>query len=45
MKILYLHTAIALARDGQKEQSKNFFQFVIDNYPNTKAAYIAKKNL
>jgi len=45
MKILYLHTAIALARDGQKEQSKNFFQFVIDNYPNTKAADIAKKNL
>ena len=45
MKILYLHTAIALARDGQTEQAKNFFQFVIDNYPNTKASEIAKKNL
>ncbi len=45
MKILYLHTAISLARIGQKEQAKNFFQFVLDNYPNTKAADIAKKNL
>jgi len=45
MPILYLHTAIALARDGQKEQAKNFFQFVVDSYPNTKAANIAKKNL
>jgi len=45
MPILYLHTAISLARDGQKEQARNFFQFVIDSYPNTKAANIAKKNL
>ncbi|HHH51860.1 MAG TPA: tetratricopeptide repeat protein, partial [Campylobacterales bacterium] len=45
MPILYLHTAIALARDGQKEQARNFFQFVVDSYPNTKAANIAKKNL
>jgi len=45
MPILYLHTAIALAREGQTEQAKNFFRFVIDNYPNTKASEIAKKNL
>jgi len=45
MPILYLHTAISLERDGQIEQAKNFFQFVIDNYPNTKASEIAKKNL
>jgi len=45
MPILYLHTAIALARDGQNAQAKNFFQFVVDSYPNTKAANIAKKNL
>jgi len=45
MPILYLHTAISLARDGQKEQARNFFQFIIDSYPNTKAANIAKKNL
>jgi len=42
---LYLHTAISLQRDGQYEQAKNFFQFLIDNYSGTKAAEIAKKNL
>jgi TolA-binding protein len=45
MKVLYLHTAISLARTGQESQAKGFFQFVVDNYPNTKAAEIAKKNL
>ena len=45
MKILYLHTALSLARIGEKEQARNFFKFVIDNYPGTKAADIAKKNL
>ncbi len=45
MKTLYLHTAISLARTGQKGQAKNFFKFVVDNYPDTKAAKIAKKNL
>ncbi|SFV55117.1 TPR repeat containing exported protein; Putative periplasmic protein contains a protein prenylyltransferase domain [hydrothermal vent metagenome] len=45
MKILYLHTGISLARTGQESPAKGFFQFVIDNYPNTKAAEIAKKNL
>jgi TolA-binding protein len=45
MKILYLHTAISLARIGEREQARNFFQFVVDNYPNTKAADIAQKNL
>lgn len=45
MKVLYLHTAISLARTDQESQAKAFFQFVVDNYPNTKAADIAKKNL
>jgi TolA-binding protein len=45
MKVLYLHTGIALARTGQDSKAKGFFQFVIDNYPNTKVAEIAKKNL
>ena len=45
MKVLYLHTAISLSKIGEKQQAKNFFQFVIDNYPNTKVAKIAKKNL
>jgi len=45
MKTLYLHTAISLARIGQAKQARDFFQFVVDTYPNTKAARIAKKNL
>ncbi len=45
MKVLYLHTAISLSKIGEKEQARNFFQFVIDNYPNTKVAQIAKRNL
>ncbi len=45
MKILYLHTAIALSRTGEQEQAKGFFQYVIDHYPGTKAASIAKQNL
>lgn len=45
MKTLYLHTAISLSRSGQEEQAKNFFQFIIDTYPNTRAAEIAQKNL
>jgi len=45
MPTLYLHTAISLQRDGQYEQAKNFFRFLIDNYPATKAYEIAKKNL
>jgi TolA-binding protein len=45
MKTLYLHTALSLARTGQKSQARDFFQFVVDNYPNTKASKIARKNL
>ncbi len=45
MKVLYLHTAISLLKIGEKEQAKNFFQFIIDNYPDTKVAKIAKRNL
>jgi TolA-binding protein len=45
MKVLYLHTAISLYRLGEKEQARKFFEFVIDNYPNTKSAEIAKKYL
>jgi TolA-binding protein len=45
MKVLYLHTGIALVRDGKEDKAKPFFKFVVDNYPNTKAAEIAQKNL
>ncbi len=45
MPVLYLHTAISLANSGEKEQAKGFFQYIIDNYPNTKSASIAKKRI
>jgi len=45
MAVLYLHTAISLDKDGEKEQAKGFYQYVIDNYPNTKASSIAKKRI
>ena len=45
MAVLYLHTAISLDKSGEKEQAKGFFQYVIDNYPNTKASSIAKKRI
>lgn len=45
MKTLYLHTALSLSRTGQHEQAKGFFRYVLDNYPGTKSAEIAEKNL
>ena len=45
MSVLYLHTAIALDKTGQKAQAKGFYQYVIDNYPNTRSAAIARKRL
>ena len=45
MPVLYLHTAIALEKTGQKSQAKGFFQYVIENYPKTRSASIARKHL
>jgi len=45
MDVLILHTAISLEKTGQKEEAKVFFRNVIENYPDTKAAIIAKKRL
>ena len=45
MPVLYLHTAISLGKTGQKAQAKGFYQYVIDNYPNTRSAKIARKRL
>lgn len=45
MKVLYLHTALSLSKTGQEEQARGFFRYVVDNYPNTKSAEIAQKNL
>jgi len=45
MDVLFLHTAISLDKTGQKEKAKSFYQHVIDNYPDRKAAAIARKRL
>jgi len=45
MPVLMLHSAISLDRTGSKEQAKVFYQNVIDTYPNTKSASIAKSRL
>jgi len=45
MDVLLLHTAISLDRTGQKEQARMFYESVIENYPNKKAASIAKGKL
>lgn len=45
MAVLYLHTGISLSRIGESSQARDFFQYVIDNYPSTKSAEIARNNL
>jgi TolA-binding protein len=45
MKLLYLHTALSLSKTGQHEQARGFFKYIVDNYPDTKSAEIAQKNL
>jgi len=45
MDVLYLHTAISLDKNGEKEQAKGFYQYVIDNYPTKKSASIARKRM
>lgn len=45
MPVLYLHTAIALAKTGEKEQANSFFEHVIETYPQSHAASIAKKRI
>jgi len=45
MDRLLLHTGIALERTGDKAQAKNFFQAIVDGYPGTSSARIAKKHL
>jgi len=45
MDKLLLHTAISLDRLGEAEQAKNFFQAIIDGYPGTYSAKIAKRYL
>lgn len=45
MDILFLHTAIALDKNGDKEQARSFYQHVIDTYPNKKSASIARNRM
>jgi len=45
MGVLYLHTAISLDKNGESDQAHAFYQHVIDNYPNEKAATIARKRI
>ncbi len=45
MDRLLLHTGISLENDGNKEQAMKFYQAIIDGYPGTSSARIAKKRL
>ena len=45
MDTLLLHTGISLEKKGDKKQAKRFFQAIVDGYPDTGSAKIAKKHL
>lgn len=45
MDVLFLHTAIALDKSGEKAQARSFYQHVIDTYPHKKSATIAKNRM
>ena len=45
MDTLLLHTGISLEKNGDKTQAKRFFQAIIDGYPDTGSAKVAKKHL
>ncbi len=45
MPVLYLHTAISLEQTGQNAQAKGFYRYVVENYPSTRSALIARKRL
>jgi TolA-binding protein len=45
MDRLLLHTGIALEKSGDKEQARNFFQAIVDGYPGTASASVAKRHL
>ncbi|SFV61449.1 TPR repeat containing exported protein; Putative periplasmic protein contains a protein prenylyltransferase domain [hydrothermal vent metagenome] len=43
--ILLLHTAVSLEKIGDTAQAKQFYNTIIDDYPDRKSSKIAKKNL
>ncbi len=45
MDTLLLHTGIALEKRGDRAQAKRFFQAIVDGYPDTGSAKVAKKHL
>lgn len=45
MDRLLLHTGISLEKDGDKEQARRFYQAIVDAYPGTSSARVAKKRL
>ncbi len=45
MPTLLLHTAISLQRIGDKKQAKQFYESLVQLYPKSSAARVAKKNL
>jgi len=45
MPTLLLHTAISLGRLGRKREAKEFYETLIQLYPNSKSAVVARKNL
>jgi TolA-binding protein len=45
MDRLLLHTGLSLEKNGDRDQAKRFFQAIVDGYPNTASAKIAKRHL
>ena len=45
MDKLLLHTGLALEKNGDRQQAKRFFQAIVDGYPDTTSAKVAKKHL
>jgi TolA-binding protein len=45
MPTLLLHTAVSFHRLGDKEQAKQFYESVVQLYPDSKEAKVAQKNL
>jgi TolA-binding protein len=45
MDRLLLHAGLSFEKNGDKDQAKRFFQAIVDGYPGTTSASVAKKHL
>jgi len=45
MDKLLLHTGLSLEKTGDKSQAKRFFQAIVDGYPKSSSAKVAKRHL